>query len=58
MPVMSKTPRKAFPVTVTRLPVVRCQICGRTMAHRPSSAGDTLTDHYRREHPELLGAGR
>jgi len=53
---MSKITRKTFPVTVTQLPVVRCQVCGRTIANRHASAGDTLTDHYRREHPELLGA--
>lgn len=54
---MSRT-RKTFPVTVTRLPVVRCQVCGRTVASPRTSAGDALTEHYRREHPELLGDER
>jgi hypothetical protein len=55
---MSKTTRKTFPVTVTRLPVVRCQICGRSVAHPRLSAGDALTEHYRREHPEQLSTQR
>jgi hypothetical protein len=25
------------------------------MAHQPGKAGEVLTDHYRREHPEKLG---
>jgi hypothetical protein len=44
-----------FPVTVTHLPVVRCQICQRTVAYRPGQASTVLTDHYRRAHPEALG---
>jgi hypothetical protein len=44
-----------FPVTVTHLPVVRCQICRRTVAYRPGQASTVLTDHYRRAHPEALG---
>jgi hypothetical protein len=51
MEVMS-TPR--FPVTVTQLPVLRCQICKRTIAHRPGQASAVLTEHYRRVHPESL----
>jgi hypothetical protein len=47
-------PRR-FPVTVTRLPVVRCEICQRTVAHRPGQASEVLTEHYRREHPDVLG---
>jgi hypothetical protein len=42
-------------VTVTRLPVVRCEICRRTVAHRPGQASQVLTEHYRREHPDALG---
>ena len=52
---MSNSTRKTFPVTVTRLPVVRCTVCGRTVANPRTSAGDALTEHYRRVHPELLG---
>lgn len=47
--------RKAFPVTVTRLPVIRCQVCGRTVANPRAAAADALTEHYRRAHPEALG---
>jgi hypothetical protein len=52
-----KTSRsRQFPVTVTRLPVIRCQICQRTIAHQPGEASTVLTEHYRREHPSLLDA--
>ncbi len=44
------------PVTVRQLPVVRCQVCRRTLAHQPGAAGEVLTHHYQREHPELLAA--
>jgi len=44
-----------FPVTVTYLPVTRCQICRRTVAYRPGSLSEVLTEHYRRAHPEALG---
>jgi hypothetical protein len=44
-----------FPVTVTHLPVTRCQICRRTVAYRPGSLSEVLTEHYRRAHPEALG---
>lgn len=49
----SKTPR--FPVTVTQLPLVRCAVCDRTLAHQPGAAGDVLTRHYTEKHPEVLG---
>jgi hypothetical protein len=52
---MSKPSSRRFPVTVTQLPVVRCEICQRTVAHRPGQASQVLTEHYRREHPEALG---
>jgi hypothetical protein len=52
---MSRTPSRRFPVTVTRLPLVRCQICQQTVAHRPGKASEVLTEHYRRAHPEALG---
>ncbi len=45
-----------FPVTVTQLPVLRCEICQRTIAHKPGQASKVLTEHYRREHPESLEA--
>ncbi len=51
---MSKTPPRRFPVTVTHLPVTRCQICHRTVAYRPGTLSEVLTEHYRRAHPEVL----
>ena len=51
---MSKSNRTRFPVTVTRLPVVRCQICQRTVAYRLGTLTEVLTEHYRRAHPEAL----
>jgi hypothetical protein len=55
MEVMSKSTSHRFPVTVTRLPVARCQICDRTVAYRPGKISEVLTEHYRRAHPEALG---
>ena len=52
---MSKSPSRRFLVTVSKLPVTRCQICHRTVAYRPGSLSEVLTEHYRRAHPEALG---
>ena len=52
---MSKSPSRRFPVTVTQLPVTRCQICHHTVAYRPGNLTEVLTDRYRRAHPEALG---
>ena len=52
---MSKSSSRRFPVTVTQLPVTRCQICRRTVAYRPGRLTEILTEHYRRAHPEALG---
>jgi hypothetical protein len=52
---MTSSATRRFPVTVTRLPVTRCQICQRTLAYRPGEASAVLTEHYRRRHPEALG---
>jgi hypothetical protein len=55
---MSSSDSPRYPVTVTQLPVTRCQICRRTVAYRPGQAGAAsaaLTEHYRRAHPEALG---
>jgi hypothetical protein len=54
MSVMDKSTSARFPVTVTQLPVVRCEICRRTVAYRPGQASAVLTEHYRRAHPEVL----
>jgi len=53
---MSSPKTRRFPVTVTRLPTVRCQLCQRTFAAKPGQASTVLTEHYRREHPEVLDA--
>jgi len=41
--------------TVTHLPLVRCAVCRRTVAHRPGHASIVLTKHYENAHPELFG---
>ena len=51
---MSRSESSRFPVTVTRLPVTRCEVCGRTLAYRPGQASTVLTQHYNRVHPEAL----
>jgi hypothetical protein len=53
--VMSTSQSRRFPVTVTRLPVTRCQICRQTLAYRPGSLSEVLTEHYRQAHPQELG---
>ncbi len=52
---MSTSQSRRFPVTVTHLPVTRCQICHRTVAYRPGSLAEVLIEHYRRAHPPALG---
>ena len=52
---MSKSSFPRFPVTITRLPLTRCQICDRTVAYRPGKISEVLTEHYLRAHPEKLG---
>jgi hypothetical protein len=42
-------------MTVTQLPVTGCEICHRTVAYRPGSLSEDLTEYYRRAHPEVLG---
>ena len=44
-----------FPLTVTHLPVTRCQICDRTLACQPGNISEVQTEHYLRAHPEALG---
>ena len=51
---MSKSPSRRFPVTVTQLPVTRCQICRRSAAYRPGTLSEVLTEQYRQAHPEVL----
>jgi hypothetical protein len=52
---MRNSSSRRFPVTVTQLPVTRCQICRQTVAYRPDCLSEALTEHYRRAHPEVLG---
>jgi hypothetical protein len=52
---MSKSGSRSFAVTVTHLPVTRCQICYGGVAYRPGKIREFLTDHYRRPHPPRLG---
>ena len=52
---MSNSTSSRFPVSVTQLPLVRCAICLRTVAHRPGQASAVLTKHYERAHPEISG---
>ena len=54
MDVMTNSTSCSFPVTVTQLPVTRCQICHRTVAYWPGKISEVLTEHYRRAHPEAL----
>jgi hypothetical protein len=46
---------KRFPVTVTHLPVTRCQLCQRTLAYRPGEASAVLTKHYNEKHKDEMG---
>jgi hypothetical protein len=49
----SESPSR-YPVEVSYLPVVRCAVCRRTVAHRLGHASEVLTKHYERAHPEVL----
>jgi hypothetical protein len=53
---MKHSSSSRFPVTVTHLPLVRCQVCRKTVAHRPGEASAVLTEHYARMHPDVLAA--
>jgi len=52
---MISSASKRFPVTVTRLPVTRCQVCQRTIAYRPGEASAALTKHYNEKHKDTMG---
>ena len=51
---MGKSPSRGFPVTITQLPVTRCEICHHTVAYRPGCLSEVLTEHCRRAHPDVL----
>ena len=53
---MSYSMSSRYPVTVTHLPLVRCAVCRRTVAHRPGEASVMLTKHYEKAHPEMVGS--
>jgi hypothetical protein len=53
--VMSNSRSRRFPVTVTHLPVTRCQIRHRTAAYRPGNPSEDLTGHHRRAYPDAPG---
>ena len=52
---MTRSAAKNFPVTVSQLPVTRCEICQRTVAFRPGEASAALTKHYEIRHKDALG---
>ncbi len=52
---MTRSAVKNFPVTVSQLPVTRCEICQRTVAYRPGGASAALTKHYELRHKDALG---
>ena len=53
---MSNSNPSRHPVTVTHLPLVRCAVCRRTVAHRPRQASIVLTKHYENAHRDLVGS--
>lgn len=44
--------RKPAPVTVNRMPMIRCNICGKKMYFHPvtGKAEETLVQHVEKEH--------
>ena len=53
---MSNSNPSRHPVAVTHLPLARCAVCRRTVAHRPGKASIVLTEHYEKAHPDLVGS--
>jgi len=51
---MSNSSSRRFPVTVTQLPVMAVRSARRTVAYRPGTLSEALTEHYRRAHSEAL----
>ena len=56
METMSNSASSCYPITVTGLPLVRCAVCRRTIAHRPGDASVVLTKHYEKTHPEMVSS--
>jgi hypothetical protein len=55
MEAMSNSTPPAHPVAVIHLPLVRCAVCLRTVAHQPGEASVVLTKHYDKAHQEMVG---
>jgi hypothetical protein len=55
MEAMSNSTPPAHPVAENHLPLVRCAVCLRTVAHQPGEASVVLTKHYDKAHPEMVG---
>ena len=48
-------PPRKFPVTLTRMATVRCQVCARPVHYPPADpVAEALTAHYFQDHPELV----
>ena len=47
--------QEAMPPDCHPVPVTRCEICHRTVAYRPGSLSEVLTEHFRRAYPKALG---
>jgi hypothetical protein len=56
MEAMSNPTSSRSPVTVTQLPLLRCAVCRRTVAHRPGQASVVLSKHYAKAHPQMIGS--
>ena len=41
-------------MTVTQLPLTRCEACEQSVAHKWGKAAEALTEHYVRFHPDAL----
>ena len=52
---MNNATASRHPVTLSHLPLVRCAVCRRTVAHRPGEASAVLTKHYEKAHPKMVG---
>lgn len=54
----SASRRRTFPVTTTRMPEVRCQVCSDVIAYDPRrDVSDVLTDHYLAVHQPATAHG-
>ncbi len=50
---MPKQPRYKFPVTVSKLPTVKCALCDKALVvPQGKKSADVLTDHYNIMHSD------